>query len=124
MLIKETMNTDLVKRDSTKDLNFLPGYFTGNYTAKASSSSIPQIQKLTNAAQSFTNELQRAMQENPIVLKNTMMQPAKVQNVLNGLPLTASVTERIGAEGAILALSAALRYCQYYKKNSPSPRFM
>ena len=119
------MATDLVKIDSTKDLNLLPGYFTGNYTAVNNRiSNLPQTQKLSSAAVSFTNELQRAMKQNPVALRAAMMQPAKVQNVPNCLPLTASVTQKIGAEGAILALSAALRYCQYYKKNSPAPRFM
>lgn len=119
------MATDLVKVDTAKELNLLPGYFTGNYTAiNRSLSNIPQVQKLTGAVQSFTNELQRTMQQNPAALRAAMMQPVKVQNVPNSLPLTASVTQRIGAEGAILALSAGLRYCQYYKKNSPPPRFM
>ena len=118
------MDTDLVKRDSAKDLNLLPGYFTGNYTsANNRISNLPQAQKLSSAAQTFTNELQRAMQQNPVATK-AAMQGAKVQNVPNCLPLTASITQRIGAEGAMLALSAALRYCQYYKKNSPPPRFM
>ena len=119
------MAANLVKRDSAKDLNLLPGYFTGNYTAVNNRiSNLPQAQKLSNAALSFTSELQRAMQRNPVALKAVMQQPAKVQNLPNCLPLTASVTQKIGAEGAILALSAALRYCQYYKKNSPAPRFM
>ena len=118
------MATDLVKRNLTKDLNLLSGYFTGNYTAANNRiSNLPQVQKLSSAAQSFTNELQRAIQQNPAAVK-AAMQGAKVQNVPNCLPLTASVTQKIGAEGAILALSAALRYCQYYKKNSPAPRFM
>lgn len=119
------MATDLARRDSAKDLNLLPGYFTGNYTtANRTSTNIPQIQKLSSAVQSFTNELQKAMQQNPVALRAAMMQPAKVQNVSNCLPLTASVTQKIGAEGAILSLSAALRYCQYYKKMSPAPRLM
>ena len=119
------MATDLVKRDTSKDLNLLPGYFTGNYTAANNRlSNLPQAQRLSSAALSFTNELQRAMQQNPVALRAAMQQGGKVQNMQNYLPLTASVTQRIGAEGAILALSAALRYCQYYKKNSPPPRFM
>ncbi len=118
------MAADLTKIDSEKDPNLLAGYFTGNYAAiNRSSGSIPQIQRLTNAAESFTNELKKLMQQNPVALK-AAMQPAKIQNIPNCLPLTASVTQKIGAEGAVLALSAALRYCQYYKKNSPAPRFM
>ena len=118
------MATDLVKRDSAKDLNLLPGYFTGNYTAaNRTSTNIPRIQKLSSAAQSFTDELQRAIQQNPIAVR-AAIQGGKVQNLPNCLPLTASVTQRIGAEGAVLALSAALRYCQYYKKNSPPHRLM
>ena len=119
------MATDLVKRNSDKDLNLLPGYFTGNYTAANNRiASLPQVQKLSNAALSFTNELQKLMKQNPVALKALMMQPAKVQNVPNCLPLTAAVTQKIGPEGAVLALGAGLRYCQYYKKNSPAPRFM
>ena len=118
------MAADLVKRDLAKDLNLLPGYFTGNYTAVNNRiSSLPHAQKLSSAAQSFTNELQRLMQQNPGALKAVMQQSGKVQNIPNCLPLTALVTQRIGPEGAVLALSAALRYCQYYKKNSPPPRF-
>lgn len=118
------MSTDLTKRDLGKNLNLLPGYFTGNYAAvNRSSGSIPQIQRLTNAAKSFTDELTKLMQQNPVALR-AAMQPAKIQNLPNCLPLTASVTQKIGAEGAVLALSAALRYCQYYKKISPAPRFM
>jgi len=118
------MATNLVKRDSAKDLNLLPGYFTGNYTAANNRiSDLPQVQKLSNAALSFTHELLKLMEQSPMALK-AAMQPAKIQNLPNCLPLTASVTQRIGPEGAVLALSAALRYCQYYKKNSPPPRFM
>ena len=119
------MSTSLAKRDSVKELNLLPGYFTGNYTVtNKTSTNIPQIQRLSNAALSFTNELQKLMQQNPIALRATMMQPVKVQNTPNALPLLGAVTQKIGTEGAILALSAGLRYCQYYKKNSPPPRFM
>jgi hypothetical protein len=118
------MASNLVKRDSAKDLNLPPGYFTGNYTAANNRiSDLPQTQKLSSAALSFTNELQKLMKQSPMALK-AALQPAKVQNLPNCLPLTAAVTQRIGAEGAILALSAALRYCQYYKKNSPAPKFM
>lgn len=119
------MATDLVKIDPERKQNLLPGYFTGNYTAISNKiANVPQTQKLSNVAESFTNELQKLMKQNPAALRAALAQPAKVQNLPNCLPLTSGVTQKIGAEGAILALSAALRYCQYYKKNSPPPRFM
>ena len=121
------MATDLVKVDSNKTSNLLPGYFTGNYTAAAANRiipNLPQLEKLSTAAVSFTNELQKAMKQNPVALRAQLMQPVKVQNVPNCLPLTASVTQKIGVEGAILSLRPILYYCQFNKKNAPQPRFM
>ena len=120
------MATDLVKVDSAKPSNLLPGYFTGNYTAAANRiiPNLPQLERLSSAAVSFTNELHKALKQNPVALKAALMQPVKVQNVPNCLPLTASVTQKIGVEGAILSLRPILYYCQFNKKNSPQSRFM
>lgn len=125
LVIKKNMAGEIVKKDSVKEGNLVPGYFTGNYTS--SSRGLPnttQLQKLSTAAISFTNELQKALQQNPMALKTAMMQPVKVQNVPNSLPLLGSVTQRIGIEGALLSLRPILYYCQFSKKISPQARFM
>ena len=117
------MAADPIKIDSEKNPNLLPGYFTGNYTAINNRiSNLPT--KLSTAAVSFTNELQKLMQQNPMALRAAMQQPAQVQNVPNALPFTALVIQKIGVQGAILALSVGLRYCGFNKKMSPAPRFM
>ncbi len=116
------MATEIVKKGSIGESNLVPGSFTGNYTSLSRpASNLVQLERLSTSAISFTNELQKAMQKNPTALRAAMMQPLKVQNVQNSLPLLGSINQRIGIEGAILSLRPILYYCQFNKKMSPAP---
>ena len=119
------MATELVKRDLIKETNLVPGSFTGNYTTvNRPVLNSTHLEKLSTAAVSFTEELQKTMKQNPVALRAALTQPVKVQNVPNNIPLLGSVMPRIGIEGVILSLRPILYYCQFNKKMSPAPRFM
>ncbi len=119
------MAAEITRRNQIEVTGLVPGSFTGNYTAASRpSSNLHQLDRLSTAAISFTNELQKAIKQNPVALKAALTQPLKIQNVPNCLPLLGTINQRIGIEGAILSLRPILYYCQFSKKTSPAPRMM
>ena len=113
----------MATKDITHDLKIQNGYFTGNYAQIGGTySNLPQLQRLSNDAVTFTQELINAIKKSP-TQKALPKQKAKIQNMPNSLPFTGAVSQQIGPQG-LLYLGGVLRLCQYHKKTPPMARYM
>lgn len=117
------MANALVKKEFLDNLPDINSYFNGNYARiNKYSSGVGRVQNLNAAAQTFAMEIQALLKKNPAAIAK-FKGSVKIHNLPNVLPLTGAVAERIGTLGMIY-MNGVLKYCQYYKKSAPTPRFM